>query len=271
MMLLSSCSGGSSDDAQTNQTIDSLTNVINQQDTLLNDIFQAMNDIEESMKSMSEAEGRVTIAQRGEGASQKARILEDIAFIQEQQQRNRELIEQLQDKLRSSTFKSEQLQKAINNLQAQIEEKDQSILKLTGELDIRNQHIAKLDKNIDQLHDNVDSLQVVSAEKTSVIESQDRALHKAWFVFGTKSELKQKKILDGGKVLQGDFDRNYFTEIDIRNEKQIKLYTKSASLLTSHPANSYKLERDAEKRLTLIITNPQTFWSTSRYLVIQVK
>jgi hypothetical protein len=41
-------------------------------------------------------------------------------------------------------------------------------------------------------------------------------------------------------------------------------------LLTNHPASSYVLERDANKQYVLRITNPQLFWSTSKYLVIQV-
>ena len=78
-------------------------------------------------------------------------------------------------------------------------------------------------------------------------------------------------MLVKGKVLQGDFDKSYFTKIDIRIDKEIKLYSKSAAILTAHPASSYTLERDANKQYVLRITNPQAFWSTSKYLVVQVK
>jgi len=72
-------------------------------------------------------------------------------------------------------------------------------------------------------------------------------------------------------VLQSNFNKSYFTKIDIRNEKQIKLYSKSARLLTTHPSSSYSLTKDANKQYVLNITNPQIFWSTSKYLVILVK
>jgi hypothetical protein len=49
------------------------------------------------------------------------------------------------------------------------------------------------------------------------------------------------------------------------------LYSKRAELLTTHPAGSYELVKDAKGQLTLKITNPTEFWSVSRYLVIQVK
>ena len=68
-----------------------------------------------------------------------------------------------------------------------------------------------------------------------------------------------------------DFNKDYFTQIDIRTDKEIKLYSKRAELLTTHPAGSYELVKDAKGQLTLKITNPSQFWSVSRYLVIQVK
>ena len=91
------------------------------------------------------------------------------------------------------------------------------------------------------------------------------------------NDVKKQQILtkDGlfskSKILQGNFNREYFTKIDIRVDRDIKLYSKDAKVLTSHPASSYRLTADANKQLTLRITDPQAFWSTSKYLVVQVK
>lgn len=91
-------------------------------------------------------------------------------------------------------------------------------------------------------------------------------------MFGTKRELKEQRILQRNNVLKGnDFNKDYFTRIDLRVTKTIKLYSKSAKLMTSHPAGSYTLDKDAQGQYTLRITNPQSFWSVSRYLVITVK
>ena len=81
-----------------------------------------------------------------------------------------------------------------------------------------------------------------------------------------------QKILEKGDVLKSaDFNKDYFTQIDIRTTKEIKLYSKRAELLTTHPAKSYELVKDDKGQLTLKITNPKEFWSVSKYLVIQVK
>ena len=90
-------------------------------------------------------------------------------------------------------------------------------------------------------------------------------------MFGTKNELKEQQILVDGKVLQSNFNKEYFTKIDIRVDKEIKLYSSSAKMLTSHPSSSYTLQRDANKQYVLRITDPQLFWSASKYLVILVK
>jgi hypothetical protein len=64
---------------------------------------------------------------------------------------------------------------------------------------------------------------------------------------------------------------DYFTECDIRTTKEIRLYSKSATLLSNHPTSSYSLVKDEKGELTLNINNPTQFWSASKYLVIQVK
>ena len=96
-------------------------------------------------------------------------------------------------------------------------------------------------------------------------------MNTAWYVFGTKKELKDQRIVEGGKVLQANFNKSYFTKIDIRVDKVVNLYSKSAKILTTHPSSSYTLTRDANKQYTLRITNPELFWSTSKYLVVVVK
>ena len=152
-----------------------------------------------------------------------------------------------------------------------MDEKDQQLQQLRAELDAKDIHIGELDETINHLNTNVSNLTTESAQKSETISAQDKQLNTAWYVFGTKSELKEQRIIADGKVLQGNFNKNYFTKIDIRVDKVIKLYSKSARLLTLHPASSYTLARDANKEYVLTITNPQIFWSTSKYLVIQVK
>lgn len=253
------------------QQTDSLNDVIAQKDSEINEMMGTLNDIEEGFRLINEAENRVALLKNGEGTSKKQNLKENIQFIAERMKQNRELIAKLQKQLESSTLKGGQLKKTIDNLTAQLEEKDKQLLALREELDKKDIHISELDETIGNLNTNVSNLSADNQQKAETINAQDKQLNTAWYVFGTKKELKGQHILEGGKVMNGNFNKNYFTKVDIRNTTEIKLYSKSAKLLTAHPAHSYSLTHDASKQYVLRITNPQIFWSTSKYLVVLVK
>lgn len=259
------------------QQRDSLEQIISQKDNEINDMMTTLSDIEEGFREITEAQSRVTLAKQGEGTNTMQRIKENFQFIQAQMQQNKELINKLKQQVRESSVKGGQLKKIIDNLTQQLETKDHQLQALREELDRKDIHIAELDEKVASLNTNVTSLKEDNEKKEETITSQDKALHTAWFVFGTKDELKTQRILskDGlfskTKLLEKDFNKDYFTKIDVRIDKEIKLYSKSAQIMTSHPAGSYTLQRDANKQFVLRISDPDTFWSISKYLVVLVK
>ncbi|EFA98035.1 Cbp1 family collagen-binding glycoprotein adhesin [Hoylesella timonensis] len=250
---------------------DSLRQVISQKDNEINDMMGTLNEIQDGFNEINAAENRVTIAKGGEGANKEQQIRENIQFIAKTMKHNRELIAKLRNQLKQSSVKGDALKNTLENLSKQLEEKDKQLQQMRAELDAKDIHITELDEAINNLHTNVNNLANENSKKSQVINSQDKQLNTAWFVFGTRKELKEQRIIEGDKVLQSNFNKNYFTKIDIRVDKEIKLYSKYAKVLTMHPSSSYLLQRDANKQYTLKITNPEIFWSTSKYLVILVK
>lgn len=266
------CQGNkqSAESAERAQT-DSLRQVISQKDNEINDMMGTLNEIQDGFNEINAAENRVTIAKGGEGANKEQQIRENIQFIAKTMKHNRELIAKLRNQLKQSSVKGDALKNTLESLSKQLEEKDKQLQQMRAELDAKDIHITELDEAINNLHTNVNNLANESSKKSQVINSQDKQLNTAWFVFGTRKELKEQRIIEGDKVLQSNFNKNYFTKIDIRVDKEIKLYSKYAKVLTMHPSSSYILQRDANKQYTLKITNPEIFWSTSKYLVILVK
>ena len=253
------------------QQRDSLEQIIAQKDNEINDMMTTLSDIEEGFREITEAQDRVTLAKQGEGTNTRQRIAENVQFIQSVMKQNKELINKLKQQVRESSVKGGQLKKIIDNLTQQMEKKDQQMQALREELDKRDIHIAELDEQVADLNSNVSNLTAENTEKSQTISTQDKQLNTAWFVFGTSKELKEQNILKDGKVLQSNFNKEYFTKIDIRIDKEIKLYSKDAKMLTSHPSSSYTLAPDANKQYVLRITDPPAFWSTSKYLVGQGK
>ena len=260
---------------------DSLLLELNQRNAELDEMLGTFNEISEGFRQINEAENRVDLQRDavGEGSlTAKEQIASDIEFIRKQMEANKKKIAQLQAQLKSSRNNSAQLKKAVESLTKELEEKARRIEELQNELAAKNIRIQELDAAVMDLTATKDELTAENEAKARTVAEQDKALNTAWFVFGTKKELKDQNILTGtglfkkGKVLKdGDVNRDYFTQIDIRTTKEIKLYSKDADVLTSHPDGSYELAKDEKGMLTLKVTNPEAFWSVSKYLVIQVK
>ena len=274
--VMASCdsfSGGSKNQLKAEN--DSLLMELTQRNAELDEMMGTFNDISEGFRQINAAESRVDL-QRGavaEGSlNAKQQIASDIEFIRKQMEENKAQIAKLQAQLKNSKYNSTQLKKAVEALTAELNAKQQRIEELQTELASKNIRIQELDAAVRDLSAEKETLTAENEAKAKTVAEQEKSLNAAWFVFGTKSELKAQKILQSGDVLKSaDFNKDYFTQIDIRTTKEIKLYSKRAELLTTHPAGSYELVKDDKGQLTLKITNPTEFWSVSRYLVIQVK
>lgn len=277
--FLASCdfSGKSKKEMQSQN--DSLRTELDTRNAELDEIMGAFNEIQEGFKEINEAENRVNLnGDVIESQSEAERIKSDIRFISDKLKANRDRIAELEKQLNNSKYNSAQLKKALKNLTEELASKQQQIETLQTELASKNIRIAELDEAVTDLNKNVEELSSENEERAKAMAAQDKALNTAWYVFGTKSELKDQKILTKSNIFKkgellkdGDFNKDYFTKIDIRTEKEIKLYSKRADVLTNHPEGSYQLVKDNKGQLVMKINDPQTFWSVSRYLVIQVK
>ena len=281
VVALTSCDmiGGGSNRDQLKAENDSLMLLLTQRNAELDEMMGTFNDISEGFRLINAAENRVDLNRNavGEGSlTAKEKIADDIEFIRKQMEENREQIAKLQQMLKESKNNSAQLKRAVNQLTKELEDKMQRIEELQAELAAKNIRIQELDEAVSGLTAARQQLESENAAKSATIAAQDKDLNTAWFVFGTKSELKEQNILKTrflgkGEVMKEDnINLNYFTKIDIRTTNQIRLYSKGAKVLTNHPNGTYTLEKDDKGELTLKITNAKEFWSVSKYLVIQV-
>ncbi|MCQ2293775.1 MAG: hypothetical protein MJZ54_07050 [Bacteroidaceae bacterium] len=269
--------------AQQINSNDSLRSIVEQKENELNDLISTLNEVQNGFDAINAAEGRINVArQRGEGNSREV-MRESLAEIQKTMQVNRELIAALRQQLKESSIYTSNLktslEETINRLTTELETKTAEVNRLQAELEQKNATIAQqseqitnLNNNVRDLNNNVRELDKQNTQRAQTVAQQDKDLHTAYYVFGTKKELKEQHILADGEVLRsGNFAKDYFTKIDTRSTKVIHLYSKNASLRTNHPSGTYSLDKDANGQYTLRITDPDRFWSTSKYLVIVVK
>ena len=273
--FFASCNNKGGSNEQLRAENDSLLSELTQRNSELDEMMGTFNEVQEGFRQINAAESRVDL-QRGtiteNAASAKQQIASDIEFITKTMEENKAQIAKLQSMLKNSKNNSAQLKKAVEALTAELAAKTQRIEELQAELAAKNIRIQELDEAVTGLTADKENLTAENEAKAKTVSEQDKAINTAWYVFGTKAELKSQKILQSGDVLKSsDFNKDYFTQIDVRTTKEVELYSKRAEVLTNHPASSYTLDKDDKGQLTLRISNPKEFWSVSKYLVIQVK
>lgn len=237
---------------------------------LVNDITDGMNQIKDLEHILATPSGL-----SGESSNRKEQIRNDMIAIQQSLQQRRERLAQLEEKLKKSNGQNATLLKTVENLKSQIAEQETEIATLHNQLAAANIQITSLNQAVDSLNRDmtIEKEQRVAAQEE--VSNLTNDLNACYYVIGTKQELKQHDIIEGGgflrktKVLQGEFDRNYFTRGDIRTLTTIPLHSKKGKVLTQQPKDTYEIVKEGEQAI-LRITNVKRFWETSNLLVVQV-
>ncbi len=279
VMLLVSCGQHKKEIAQMQAKQDSITQVAVQKNNTILEFIDEMNEIQSNLDSIKTLEKIVTV-EKASGPEMKTaakeRIAEDIAQINDLLQKNKALVKSLTNKYRASNAKITELEKTIVNLTKQMGDKDADIASMTKELEALHINVTSLDQKIETI--TAQSEKTIQ-EKNQAIEEQTNLMNTAYYAFGTKKELEEKNVIEkeGGLLgigktltLKKDFNRDYFTKIDIREFKQLALKAKKAEVLTNHPADSYHLS-GTKTVDALVIDKSNEFWKASKYLVLVIE
>lgn len=277
--LLVSCGQNSAEYKKLKAENDSLKIENTKSTSEMNEILTTLNDVEADIQSIRDAENYLNLQQQSSGEfskSNREQIRENMQLISETLKKNKETISQLEEKLKKSGIQSTALRKTINRLSSELDQKTTMIVALQEDLAKKNVRIQELDEMVSSLNEDVESLATTAAVQSEKLNEQDKAINTAYYCFGTAKELKDQKILSGGglfsksKVLQSGFNKDYFISVDVREVKEIPLFAGKAKLKSNHPEGSYEFVKDEDDNLTLNITDPKTFWSLGKYLVIEV-
>ncbi|TND09631.1 MAG: hypothetical protein FD123_988 [Bacteroidetes bacterium] len=263
-----------SNEPKSDPVVDSLNKVnsglnskVGEQDSTIEAYLKAFNDIQDNLDEIKQKEKMVNAAAAsGDVSSQQDQIKADIQAIYDLMAQNKQKLASMSKKLKGANKEIEELKRMIQRLETQLNEKDVEITALKDQLEKLNVELSTIAMNYQNLEDQSD-------QKTEKLNS-------AWYAFGTSKELIKQGVLtkEGGFIgigkaekLKADFNKNYFTKVDISKDNEISLGgAKKPHLVTTHPAGSYKWEGPENKVEKLVITNAEDFWSASKYLVIVV-
>lgn len=253
---------------------------VQDRDSSLMNFMQSFADIEKNLREIREREMNIELSRESDLSSEdlKNKINEDIQEINRLLAENRETIQKLGVKLKNSSNENVKLNNMMTQLQeeltAQIEQRE-------GQIATLNEELKHMEVKVEELSTNIASLEESNQEKEEVITEKVGELNTAYFVSGTFKTLEEEQIVDkeGGflglgktKVLKDDFNQDKFTKIDIRETVFFPVDGEEVQLVTTHPSGSYAIEKDEEsEKMNLVISDPEKFWESSKYLVMMVK
>ena len=229
--------------------------------------ISSLNEIQENLVEIKEREKLMTTRfDKGNEVTpnMKEQILEDINLINGLLQENKDKMAALSSRLKKSNLKIAELEKMIEMLAVQVQEKDAQIAELQTKLAQANEQIKVLFEEYNL--------------RLEELGEQEDLLNTAYYCFGTSKELLANGVItkEGGFIgigktqkLADEFNKKYFTQVDITVTNEIALAATKAKVVTNHPSSSYEIkgEKTADR---IIIKDPEAFWSASKYLVVIV-
>ncbi|MES2285118.1 MAG: hypothetical protein V4547_05465 [Bacteroidota bacterium] len=275
VILLSSCN----QEAERQQkrlayTLDSLTMVASAKDSTINDLLFSFNDIKQNLDSVALMQNIISTEVETPGgkfvSNTKDRINSQISSINNLLNQNKAKIAELNRKLKNNSLKINEFQKMIASLNDDISAKNMELQTLNEKLNSANTQMA-------QLQTSIDTLSNTSATQSKLIADQIASIHTAYYLVGKSKEMEKMKIINktGGVLgmgktpkLNADVNKSNFTQIDYTQVLSIPINSKKAKVITTHPSDSYMLDKENGEYTNLRIIQPDKFWSTSKYLAV---
>lgn len=268
LLLLTAC-GGKTDTSALEQTIDSLRQANQQQQNSLQEMTTFVTTMSDGMKAIAQQENMIFNNGGNEGTSlDKEQLKSHLETLANTLTEQRSKIKALTDSLKARGADLSKMQGLIDNLTRQLEEKDKVIAQLRQDVEQKNFSIADLQKKL-----NVAMAGSAKYEQRAAkAEKELGTITSAYVLMGTKEALLDGGYIDKRKHVQTEtMPKGDFTKVNIYQFTELDIPTRSPKLLTDHPRKSYSIEKIDKENRKLVITNPQLFWSSSRYLIIQVK
>ena len=251
------------------------TEQLTSRDSVINEWVLTFDQIEKDLKLIKQKENLITLQASDAEFSKdrKQQILEDVKYINTLLDKNKKKIASLSAQLKKSGIEIKGMQDKIVELEASMKLRDDEITELK---------MALVDKDFEvgQLNTRLTDMQMTVAQQDEKINDQTDELNKAYLIYGTYKDLREKGLVskEGGflglgrkEALQEDFADSSFTQINVTETKTIPVNSKDAKLISEHPTTSYELIRDNDDQIAYIeIKDPDQFWKISKYAVVEI-
>ena len=266
--------------ASLTHSLDSLQQITQQQDSTQAILDSYVETIALTLDSIKINEQILTIQVDEQGHRlKKSEIERNLETLADVIKRQRERIEELEATLMNhGVDSSSHYRMIIAHLYAELDEKNNKIAEMERSIQGQTRTIAHLNSRVSALETDMDALSTHAKEQaetiaiqTEILNAQNEQLNIGYLYVGSRRELQNVGILSSwNKINASEMDMSKFTQIDIREFSEIVCNSRRPKVLSSHPANSYSIEKTEDGNAKLTVKDPGEFWKISNYLIIQL-
>lgn len=246
---------------------------LREKDSVIKEIFTSMEEIESEIDKVKQDQGVASISNTDAELteSQKDKIIRDVNMLHALLEENRKQIEEYKSTVSKYKKSESRYAKDIERLEGLLAEKETSLEGLKT-------LIAQMDIDINRLNYTVDSLKIQNFAQEDVIKTKDQKLQTAWYITGTRKELKEKGVISpkGGVLGMGktstvnnEIDNSQMNTVNIYQTTSIPVNAKKAKLISVHPSSSYSFKKVGDEVASIEILNADEFWKNTKYLVLE--
>lgn len=273
LLFLSGCSNKSEELQQKVQQLETERAALQQEmadkEKFYGEVVQAVNDVYKDIESVRAQEAVLTRQASGPEGSpatkspEREQLLANIGSIGATLKENQKKIAALQARAKKLGADIASLNNVIQMLKQTIAEREASIAALEAKVQGLESQVAEQSQTI--------------SEKEEIISRQQMMMRTAYYVAGTRDELKKKGIIssEGGflwgllgstTVLNSGVTQKDFTPIDIMNSETIEVNGVIDEIVPARKPAFYAISPAGQKS-QLTIKDPERFWQ-DRYLVV---
>jgi len=276
ILLLNSCKETVLKDEHNVQIAELIRSDEKTRDSLEGLYIATLDEIDNNLDKIRDKEGLIIMGPKTNSdlrISKKEQIVNHISMINTLLEENKKKLAKLEKSLASYKKGKKELLHSIQMAKERMQLQEDEIEELKTVLAQNEFKIKDLNKQLDEKSSQLTSL----SERNTTL---DKDLNRVYFKEGTYKELQGSNIIkkEGGvlgigrvETLQQNLDKSKFTELNQKETTSIVLNGKKAKLITRHPVNSYSVSTTENDVAQLTIKDPASFWSYSKYLVVELK
>lgn len=167
------------------------------------------------------------------------------------------------------------LRSTITFLTAQLAEKEAQISRLKAEISGQQRSIHTLNERVSTLTAEVGELSAQNIVLTEAVQVQTEIINEGYILVATKQELKDMGVIESGGLFRksktnlANVKPSQCTKVNISVFNELPLPSSKFKILSPAPETSYRVRKQGNS-VTLVIIDPNSFWSLSNILVIQL-